>query len=289
MKRFEVPYNFDMELVLYYKKHFDRINFLYLPPYKEDAINTRSSIQTHKRGHCYMPLDRDEYEKHLRYISDMGLRFVVLWQNRSDIIRFEQLEYYVNLGASGFIIGNDENAKIIKNYNPSLLVICSLVQRLRTNSDLKRDFKYYDYIVLYYTYNRSLSALKDISILKDKLVLMPNTLCSIECPSFHHWFPTKEKPFNARKECYTRLETMDKCGLIFPEHLYLFDDYVSGYKLQGREYPTEAIKYLCHFYFNGKYMEDFILPFLREDMAAKLFEYAHQTPCDEYYNVKLKM
>lgn len=283
-KLFEVPYNFDETLIKYYKKHSSRINFLYIPPYKDDLLNTRSSIQTSIKGHCYMPQTREEYEKHLGIIIKAELRFVILWQVPDSIITVNNLEYYSHIGASGFIIANDVNARIIKEYNRSLLVICSLVQRLRTNI-LIRDFTYYDYIILYYTFNRSLDAIKKLKHLKKKIILMPNTICNIECPSLHHWFPPKNKPFDFQKDCWVKLGTIDKCGMIFPEHLNLFDDYVGGYKLQGREYPTEAIKYLCHFYFEEEYYKDFISPFLREDMAEKLFYLAHSIPCEEYYNI----
>lgn len=286
MIKFEVPYNFDESIIEYYKKNIEHINFLYVPPYQDDLANTRSSIQTKTKGHCYMPLVREEYEGHLRSIKSAGLRFVVLWQVRDNVIKKHQLEYYYNLGASGFIIGNDKNAKIIKEYDSSLLVICSLVQRIRSNIDLcNRDFEYYDHIILYYTYNRSLNAIKRFHHLKDKIVLMPNTLCNIECPSFHHWFPSETKPFDYRCDCWTSLETMNKCGLIFPEHLEVFDEHVGGYKLQGREYPTDAIKHLCHYYFNRKFDKTFIEPFLRADMAAKLFDLAHNISCDDYYNM----
>lgn len=284
-KSFEVPYNFDKSLVKFYKKHTHCINFLYLPPYKDDSINTRSSIQTKTKGHCYMPLSREEYEDHLSYIVSSGLRFVVLWQDSHSVISKENLVYYTGLGASGFIIANDANAKIIKEFSPSLLVICSLVQRLRHDIQ-KRDFTYYDFIVLYYNFNRSLDALKELGYIKDKIVLMPNTLCHIECPSMHHWFPSKTRPFDPHKDCWTRIDTLDKCGFIFPEHLHLFDEYVGGYKIQGREYPTEAIKFLCHFYFEEEFYKDFITPFLREDMAAKLFDLAHGDSLERYYNIK---
>jgi hypothetical protein len=282
-KLFEVPYNFDEKLIKYYKKHADRINFLYLPPYKDDSINTRSTIQTKVKGHCYMPQSREEYERHLSLICHADLRFVVLWQDRNSIITSDQLDYYTQLGASGFIIANDVNSKIVKDYNPSLLVICSLVQRLQKNIR-KRDFSNYDYIILYYTFNRSIDAIKELSALKDKIVLMPNTLCSIECPSVHHWFPSKDKPFDFQNDCWLRLDTLDKCGLIFPEHLVLFNQHVGGYKLQGREYPTEAIKYLCHFYFKEEYYSDFVSPFLREDMAENLKNKIHNRTPEEYYN-----
>ena len=283
MKLFEVPYNFDEKLIKYYKKHASRINFLYIPPYKDDSIHTRSSIQTNTVGHCYMPQTRSEYERHIRLIVEADLHFVVLWQIRTEKISTKLLEYYSKLGTSGFIVGNDENAKIIKDYDKSLLVICSLVQRLRTNI-LKRDFRYYDYIILYYTFNRALDAIKQLSPFKDKIVLMPNTLCNIECPSLHHWFPTKDKPFNPEKDCWVKLEEMNQCGMIFPEHLHLFNDYVGGFKLQGREYPTEAIKYLCHFYFEEEYFSEFVEPFLREDMAKELYRLSHSVQAEDYYN-----
>lgn len=286
-KLFEVPYNFDEPLIKFYKKHAHRINYLYIPPYKNDLFNTRSSIQTNVKGHCYMPQTREEYESHLCEIKHSGLRFVILWQDSNSLISRSQLDYYSKLGTSGFIIANDINAKRIKDYNPALIVICSLVQRVQTDI-LKRDFSDYDFIILYYTFNRSLDAIKKLVKLKDKIILMPNTLCNIECPSVHHWFPSAKKPFDFHNDCWLRLDTLKYCGLIFPEHLYLFNEHVAGYKLQGREFPTEAIKYLCHFYFKEEYYDDFISPFLREDMMLKLCNLVNSMNVDDYYNIYTK-
>lgn len=281
---FEVPYNFDEKLLIYYGKHRNRISFLYLPPYKDDLINTRTSIQTTRKGHCYTPQFRSEYEYHLKLIRDMELPFVVLWQSPSNIISNLQLDYYASLGCSGFTIANDTNAEIIKNYDSSLTVICSIVQKIRTEI-LYRDFSKYDYIILYFCYNRALDAIKLLSQFKEKIILMPNTLCHIDCPSTHHWFPSKDQPFNPRKDCWIKKSTLDRSGLIFPEHLNLFNQFVGGYKLQGREYPTEAIKYLCHFYFQEEHFEEFISPFLEPDMAKDLYDKAHNVPLKDYYNL----
>ena len=243
---YEVPYNFDENLLKFYQKNLAFINYLYLPPYRDDSANTRSSIQTNTRGRCYMPNTREEYEYHLHKISEAGLRFVILWQVKDLNMSFDTLNYYSKLKTSGFIVASDENAAFIKQTNPNLLVICSIVQK--TSFDiLKKDLTNYDYVILYYTFNRALDALKKLEHLKDKIVIMPNTLCDVNCPSVHHWFPTKDKPFKP-SDC-SMPNHLDMCGLILPEHLKIFDNYVGGYKLQGREYPTEAIKYLCHFYF----------------------------------------
>ena len=46
-----------------------------------DSINTRTSIETHRKGSCYMPRTREEYEEHLNNIVKAGLKFVILWQD----------------------------------------------------------------------------------------------------------------------------------------------------------------------------------------------------------------
>ena len=194
------------------------------------------------------------------------------------------LNYYSKLNTSGFIVANDKNASFIKRNKPNLIVICSIVQRLTYNI-LEKDLSNYDYVILYYPFNRALNALKKIQHLKKKLILMPNSLCNINCPSVHHWFPSKNT-FNPSCDCNMTIDNIDKCGLIFPEHLKLFDSYVAGYKLQGREYPTESIKYLCHFYFKRTKYKDFVVPFLREDMANKLIESINHSKIEDYYNSK---
>ena len=81
MKRqFEVPYNFSKQLIAFYAKHTADISYVFVPPYREDSLNTRSSIETHRRGTCYMSKSRAEYESHLVCLTQAGLRFVVLWQ-----------------------------------------------------------------------------------------------------------------------------------------------------------------------------------------------------------------
>lgn len=286
--KFEVPYNFNESLILFYKKYASYISFLFLPPYKDDAINTRSSIETKKKGRCYMPQSRDEYEYHLRKIVDAGLHYVVLWQLPDSILSSKTLNYYCSLCVSGFVIGNDENAKIIKDFNPQLLVIGSLIQRLCENIS-KKDLRYYDYVLLYYPFNRSLDAIKQLSHIKNKVVIMPNTFCHIDCPSIHHWFPSKDRPFVLDRDCLVLKDSLGytkKCGFIFPEHLCLFDNYIGGYKLQGREYTTSFLKQLCEIYFERKSARDFLFPLLEDDMLYALQEEVQRMSPEKYYNVK---
>ena len=185
-KLFEVPYNFSKTLLLFYKKNQQNISYLFVPPFMNDSINTRTSIETHRKGSCYMPRTRKEYEEHLNNIVNAGLKFVILWQNPYLPISKDMILYYKKLGAAGFIIGNNDSAKIIKGTDANLVVICSLVQRICSQAS-KRDFKYYDKVLLYYPYNRGLEALKELFFMKEKIILMPNTLCHVDCPSMHHW------------------------------------------------------------------------------------------------------
>ena len=152
-KLFEVPYNFSKTLLSFYKKNQQNISFLFVPPYMNDSINTRTSIETHRKGSCYMPRTRTEYEEHLNNIVKAGLKFVILWQDPYLSISKDMILYYKELDAAGFIIGNNDSAKIIKDIDANLVVICSLVQRICSQA-LTRDFKYYDKVLLYYPYNR---------------------------------------------------------------------------------------------------------------------------------------
>lgn len=283
--QFEVPYNFDEALIPFYRKNASFISYLYLPPFKDDLDNTRTSIQTRSVGRCYMPPTRQEYDAHLRSIHDAGLRYVVLWQVRGRELTTDNLDYYSRLGASGFIVADDMNARNIKEYRPDLMVICSIVQR--TCADIiRKNLECYDHVILYYPFNRAIDALKRLDGIKEKIILMPNTMCNVDCPSIHHWFPQTERPFDASRDCPMTIKNIDRCGIILPEHLGLFDDLVGGYKLQGREYPTPAIKYICSFYFKRTAYDGFVDPFFEERMATCLKEQIHSMTPECYYNVR---
>lgn len=282
---YEVPYNFDESLIKFYEKNSRFIRYVYLPPYKDDCPNTRTMLESDTKGRCYMPRSRREYERHLQSLFNAGLRFLVLWQLKDRIITPDIIDYYVGHSASGFIVASDYSARMIKRHNDSLTTVCSIVQKVRNDVHV-RDFDVYDHIVLYYTFNRALDAVKTLSRLKHKLVVMPNAICHVDCPSTHHWFPTARKPFDPYKDCPVTCGNIDRSAVILPEHLSLFDDFVGGYKIQGREYSTETIKYLCHFYFNRTVYRDFIDPFLSPEMASR-FKHIHENTTPEvHYNMK---
>ena len=279
-KKFEVPYSFDEDIIPYYTHYSSYINFLFLPPYYEDSINTRTCLQSKIKGFSYMPQTREEYEYHLNLIKESGLRFIVLWQDKECIISKEILEYYTKLGACGFIIAKEENARIIKDYDSNLLVLASIVQRLCKGISTK-DFEYYDYCVLYFPFNRSLDAIKQLSELKNKLVVMPNSFCHTDCPGVQHWFAKDMNSFEFEKLCPAYKDN-SKSTFIYPEHLYLFDDYVGGYKLQGREWSTDYVVTVCESYFN-RFTSEALLPAGVNEVLQDIHK---KFSLEEYYNFK---
>lgn len=280
IKKFEVPYSFDEDIIPYYAHYSTHVNFLFLPPFYKDLMNTRTCLQSKVKGFSYMPQTRKEYEYHLNLITERKLRFVVLWQDRESVISKECLDYYSKLGASGFIIANDKNAQIIKEYNSKLLVISSIVQRLCRGISTK-NFQYYDYCVLFYPFTRSLDAIKQLYKLKDKLVIMPNSFCHTDCPGIQHWFVKDIRNFEFDKLCPAYNDNT-KSTFIYPEHLYLFDNYVGGYKLQGREWSTDTIITACESYFNRLTPDTLVPQHLHEELQV----IHKKLPLEEYYNVK---
>ena len=75
-KKFEVPYSFDEDIIPYYTHYSTLVNFLFLPPFYKDSMNTRTCLQSKVKGFSYMPQTRKEYEYHLNLIKKKKLRFV---------------------------------------------------------------------------------------------------------------------------------------------------------------------------------------------------------------------
>ena len=280
MKTFEVPYNFDYSLIDFYARHGSMISFIYLPPFKKDAINTRTLIENPVRGSLgYMPDTREEYIDHLKYIQQKGLKYCVLWQV-NDNITAETIRFYENFGVSGFVVSSEQNASVIKNYDKNLLLIASITMKLSFNELLNKDFSNFDGVVLFFPFTRALNAIKKLGHIKDKLVLMPNTTCWTDCPAVHHWFP-KNNELREEDRCLAPCN-LEKSCLIYPEHLYLFDQYVGGYKLQGREYPTYEIINNAEAYFDRSSSHNFLDHYVDKQIKNLISEKG----LPDYYDIK---
>lgn len=145
------------------------------------------------------------------------------------------------------------------------------------------DFTYYDYIVMFYPFTRSLNILKSFTNLRDKLIIMPNSLCHTDCPGVQHWFAKDVQSFDAEKLC-PAYNDESRCTFIYPEHLNLFDDYVVGYKLQGREWRTDYIVTICESFFNRITLRT-LLP---DGKDKTLRDLQKSISLEKYYNLKTK-
>lgn len=278
MKKFEVPYNFDKKILQYYADNKDYISYIFVAAFSDDCYSSNRDTYDDDEI-CIMPKTRELYESHLISIRDSGLDFCVLWQEKDHLLSNNLLDYYINLGCKGFMVSSNDNAAIIKKYDPSLLVISSITRHLYKGIT-NEDFSNYDFVVLAHPFNRSLDAIKKLNYMREKLILLVNTACHTDCYSPAHWFNPK---FDAVKNCKQR-ENVSKTCFIPPNQLYIFDQYIGGYKLLGREFTTKMLIEECEMYFHRDYKKGMFKKWLEEGIAQ---QQAAMT-LEQYYNTKTR-
>ena len=238
MKQYELPYNFAYDFLAKLSRKpqlFSYIKCIYLPAYKEDAVNSRIDIY-----------DRDEYPKtyeeyviRLKALQQLGIPLCILLQRETTI---EVAEKYYDLGIRMFILGDDEIAKDMRHRHPKVQLILTVTRALNEDQIRSGDFSMYDEIVLFFWFNRHIDALKSLPD-KNKYVLIPNNDCYYDC-RWHdqHWFAkTVEEERTATEKCRQCMQTIRDTTYIEPENLSYFDPYISSYKLVDRLFPTDRI------------------------------------------------
>lgn len=250
MKKFEIPFNFDIELLNFLDKNIDKnwIEFLFLSPFKEGSINARSHVENvNVNGWTYkVPETRDEYTKIIEEIQRHDYRPAILLQE-TRYIPMEKLDYYFKLGIKDFVVNNDQVALNIKNKNPNYNVVASITKTLSANDIAQNDYSMYDKIVLHFPFNRALDRLRELPQ-KYNYTILANSYCSYKCVvAKSHWYSSAEEAKNIN--C---VKHNDKDSLVYipPEYIYLFEPYASSFKLQGREYPTHILANEIYYYYN---------------------------------------
>jgi hypothetical protein len=274
MKKFEVPFNFDIELLNFLDNNIDKnwIEFLFLSPFKEDSGNARSHIENVEvNGWIYkVPETREEYAKYIEEIQTRGYRPAILLQDRNPIGK-EKLNYYFNLGIKDFIVNNDNLALYIKSKDSNYNVVASITKILSANDIAENDYSMYDKIVLHFPFNRALCRLKELPK-KYKYIILANSYCSYICTEArNHWYSTSE---NIGSVNCTKHFNKDKLVYIPPEYIHLFEPYVSNFKLQGREYPTFKLANEIYYYYNK----------LHNPMAGVIYNRLSPFNEQEYFN-----
>lgn len=253
MKKYEVPFNFDLDYAEKLSQHielFDHIDCIYLPAWKEDCRNTRQDV-TFRDSY---PKTWDEYLLRLKMLAALGLDLCILAQRGATI---ETVRKYYDLGVRHFIVADDVLAGQARAvYGADVKLTLSVTRALTFEQIQNGDFSDYDAIVLFYWFNRHIEELKKLPT-KNKYILMCNNDCYYDC-KWHdaHWFATGEtleeygKKANAACEkCRAAMNgELRKEALITPENLEYFDPYIETYKLVDRLWSTDRIIEALHAY-----------------------------------------
>ena len=242
MIQFEIPYNFDPYYVDTLKNCNlinDYIKYIYIAPFKDDYTTI---IRHDVYGAKF--LTREEYVKHMQKIRYyFNGKMQLLLQKKDKLMPLETLKWYIDIGFTAFCCGNVEQAKMIKNYDPSLTVIGSIVLHV-TNQDIleNKDYQnFFDVFVLDFSYGRSLTKIKNMPDTK-KYMILANSTCHVNCDGDHHWNVTKEF---AKIHCPGRYprehQNFNDTVLIRPMDLHFFEPYIDTFKMQDRSWPTWSI------------------------------------------------
>lgn len=244
MRYFEVPYNFDKNLITELcANDTTYIHSIFFPPYYKDYFSAKTYIT--KRVE-----EREDYADHIQNLQHkLGYKGMLLIQNKSILDTNLLINFYISrLKITKFCVGCLEQAKIIKSINPDFEVVSSVCMKLEESELCNEEYsKYFDYFILWFPFYRNL---KRVSLLPkyNKYIVLANCVCSIYCNGTHHWFTTNEDDIKCPMltEDYS-LKTSVK---ILPEHLPIWDKYVSVYKIQGRELSTQGILNELNTYLN---------------------------------------
>lgn len=246
MKTFEIPYNFDKNLIDYLKEKDSTgqlYHSIYLPPYYLD-YHSAKKFYIHHNGEDMQnqqTMSREEYESHIDYIKRyFPTQLMLLLQQNNMCIDLDLLHYYINLGFTKFCVGNVEQANIIRKILPQSEIIGSITMKIMPDDLLDNKYKVFDGFVLWFPYNRKISVIK--SLPKNyKYILLVNCDCNIYCSGTHHWFASKEHEENLN--CPNRNGKAQWINQIRiqPWDLPIFEPYITYFKLQGREFATEFL------------------------------------------------
>ena len=245
MKIFEIPYNFDKNLInlLYNLDPSGNLyHSIYIPPFPEDYITAKNNYINAenleiKNLHA---LNRQQYIEHIEYIKKyFSNKIMLLLQQNNNCINEDILQFYFNLGFNKFCVGSIQQAKIIRNLLPNSEIIGSITMKINPLDLQNPDYEIFNGFVLFFPFNRQYNAIKNLPK-QFKYILLVNCDCNIYCSGTHHWFATKEQEKNIKCPNKTKF-CWENIIRIEPKDLYLFEPYISYFKLQGREFASERI------------------------------------------------
>lgn len=235
MRQFEIPYNFDKNLLQGLEERKEFIKLIYMPCFYSDGDNSRYDLLLRE----IIPTEWNEYIEHLMLAQEIAPVGILLQEN-GDI---ETIEKYYNLGIKNFIIGNDNLAQAAKELDETINIILSVTAYGEGNWDL------YDEIVLPFNYCRQVQKIKELPRDK-KYILIPNSHCLWNCKRHKAHWELKAKTIEEYHDEVMKIVD-NHCSNIFteerafikPEDLIYFDPCIDTYKLVDRLDSTEEILY----------------------------------------------
>lgn len=144
MKPFDLPYNFDKELIDFYKIFFkgseDMVHSIYLPPLRDEYLTAKNftKIIPYRVGQPiqptnisifdYIPTQEYFYFKHIAKINEaFPNKICLLLQHTKELMDIYTLEKYVEAGISKFCVGSINQVKLLK-INGQMLKLLALLQ-----------------------------------------------------------------------------------------------------------------------------------------------------------------
>ena len=242
MRKFELPYNFDKNLILGYQLFgidIDDIDCIYMPPFIKDY----QSILRNNREDPYTQLSYDEYLDHIQYVNSQfpgKMQLLLQKTNEEEIMPEHLIKKYIDLGFNNFCVGNIQQAKIIKQIDQNIKIVGSIAMHIdkeKIYANFKEYIRYFDSFVLDFSYNKDIVKIKQLPK-NFEYMLLANSRCNIRCEGDRHWWGDGKS--HKCPGLYPNIPHNESC-LIRPTDLYIFEPYIKVFKLQDRGWSTEMI------------------------------------------------
>ena len=237
---FEIPWNADPELIvkIYESPYKDKVKFVYMPCIYEHGECTR-------RENDYTLLTKDMFEKVVELIKECEFEPCVLMQRR---VEPECIPYYHDLGIRYYTVGEDRIADYLREkYGNDVYITASITKDLMADDYEMYAAKYpdlYDIFILRHGFSKDIEGI--INLPKElKYGIMPNLPCLWNCPIYRsHWFSWEENNEEINKyqfKCLPYRDDINNSMYIIPQDIWLFDPYITSYKIVGRTEKTNII------------------------------------------------
>ena len=238
--KIELPYNFNFDgkyfsLLDSYKDKFQQIDCVYMPSFiGEGAINTRIDLVRY-------PKTEEEYHEHIKEFQKRGIQITILMQRNCSMELIDK--YYTKFGIKDFTINDNPLAREIKEKYPDMTLRLSITAKATVDEINSKELDPYDTIVLFFWYNRHLDTIKKLPK-KHKYTVLVNTTCMYNCPYCEkHWFGEIWVTAKCIGERFTFCHALNfkNTAYIRPCDTHYFENYVSSFKLEGREVESVSI------------------------------------------------